>query len=217
MLWCYEYFCMELEKAILQFALLNNYKYSSLCNTMQHPPIFSRGSIINGSFSSKRSRGGGDAFLQSLSWSIGQLDHWSIGPLDYWSIGPLVECQMLNVNKVKLLSERTSGVPPVIFYTAELWEKHVLALPAPSFLFTDLINGLRFMLPGCKKNQISFFLSKIGKYSSLGNVVCRVETCDSLLVWRRLPIYPLPPLTPPRQMRPSPVRRGSKYGSGSSR
>ena len=32
-------------------------------------------------------------------------------------IGPLVECQMLNVNKVKLLSERTSGVPrpPVIF------------------------------------------------------------------------------------------------------
>ena len=32
-----------------------------------------------------------------------------------WSIGPLVECQMLNVIKVKLLSERTSGVPPVIF------------------------------------------------------------------------------------------------------
>ena len=43
------------------------------------------------------------------------LVRWSIGPLDYWSIGPLVECQMLNVNKVKLLSERTSGVPPVIF------------------------------------------------------------------------------------------------------
>ena len=46
--------------------------------------------------------------------SIGPLVRWSIGPLDYWSIGPLVECQMLNVNKVKLLSERTSGVPPVI-------------------------------------------------------------------------------------------------------
>ena len=35
--------------------------------------------------------------------------------MDYWSIGPLVECQMLNVDKGKLLSERTSGVPPVIF------------------------------------------------------------------------------------------------------
>ena len=42
--------------------------------------------------------------------------YWSIGPLDYWSIGPLVECQMLKVNKVKLLSERTSGVPLVIFH-----------------------------------------------------------------------------------------------------
>ena len=45
--------------------------------------------------------------------------HWSIGPLDYWSIGSLVECQMLNVNKVKLLSERTSGVPPVIFTSGQ--------------------------------------------------------------------------------------------------
>ena len=35
---------------------------------------------------------------------------------DHWSISPLVECQMLNVNKVKLLSERISGVPPVIFF-----------------------------------------------------------------------------------------------------
>ena len=41
--------------------------------------------------------------------------HWTIGPLVRWSIGPLVECRMLNVIKVKLLSERTSGVPPVIF------------------------------------------------------------------------------------------------------
>ena len=32
-----------------------------------------------------------------------------------WFIGPLVACQLLNVNKIKLLSERTSGVPPVIF------------------------------------------------------------------------------------------------------
>ena len=37
------------------------------------------------------------------------------GALDDWSIGPLVECQMLNVNKVQLLSEPNSGVPPVIF------------------------------------------------------------------------------------------------------
>ena len=35
--------------------------------------------------------------------------------LDYWSIGLLVEFQISNVNMVKLLSERTSGVPPVIF------------------------------------------------------------------------------------------------------
>ena len=30
-----------------------------------------------------------------------------------------MKCQMSNVNKVKLLSERTSGVPPVIFGLAE--------------------------------------------------------------------------------------------------
>ena len=41
-------------------------------------------------------------------WTIDPWVHWSIGPLIHWSIGP-------NVNKVKLLSERTSGVPPVIF------------------------------------------------------------------------------------------------------
>ena len=43
------------------------------------------------------------------------LAHLSLGPLVHWSIGPLVECRMLNVIKVTLLSERTSGVPPVIF------------------------------------------------------------------------------------------------------
>ena len=43
--------------------------------------------------------------------------YWSVGPLVHLTIGPLVEFQMLNVNKVKLLSERTSGVPPVIFVT----------------------------------------------------------------------------------------------------
>ena len=48
-------------------------------------------------------------------WIIGPLVQWSIGPLVPWSIGPLVECQMSTVNMVKLLSERTSGVPPVIF------------------------------------------------------------------------------------------------------
>ena len=65
-----------------------------------------------------------------VHWSIGPLVHRFIGPLVHWSIGPLnVKCQlsnvicqisnvknqMCNVNKVKLLSERTSGVPPVIF------------------------------------------------------------------------------------------------------
>ena len=67
--------------------------------------------------------------------SIGPLVHWSIGPLVHWSlttigllvhgtIGPLVNHSISplvhwsigpNVNKDKLLSERTSGVPPVIF------------------------------------------------------------------------------------------------------
>ena len=57
-----------------------------------------------------------------VHWSIGLLVYWSIGPLVHWSIGPLVECQMSNVknqmsnvNKVKLLSKRTSGVSLVIF------------------------------------------------------------------------------------------------------
>ena len=45
-----------------------------------------------------------------VRWTIGPLVHWSISQLAHWSIGP-------NVNKVKFLSERTSGVPPVIFLT----------------------------------------------------------------------------------------------------
>ena len=71
--------------------------------------------------------------ILGISWgplvhlSIGPLvpcDHWTIGPWDHWSIGPLVNHSISplvhwsigpNVNKVKLLSERTSGVPPVIF------------------------------------------------------------------------------------------------------
>ena len=67
----------------------------------------------------------GDIFkvIKVINWAIVPLDHWfigplvqwSIGPLVPWSIGPLVECQMSTVNMVKLLSERTSGVPPVIF------------------------------------------------------------------------------------------------------
>ena len=65
-------------------------------------------------------------------WTIGPLDHWSIGRLVHWTIGPLVHwsialvwCQMSKVNKVKLLSERTSGVPPVIFFIyKEQYEEH---------------------------------------------------------------------------------------------
>ena len=66
--------------------------------------------------------------------SIIPLVHWSTGQLVHWSIGPWVECKILNVkcqmssvinemsnvNKVKLLSERTSGVPPVIFIDTEI-------------------------------------------------------------------------------------------------
>ena len=54
-------------------------------------------------------------FPGSIATLLPWFFHSFVGTLDYWSIGPLVECQMLNVNKVKLLSERTSGVPPVIF------------------------------------------------------------------------------------------------------
>ena len=67
----------------------------------------------------------GDIF-KVINWAIVPLDHWFIGPLVYWSIdplvpwsiGPLVECQMSKVNVVKLLSERTSGVPPIIVVSA---------------------------------------------------------------------------------------------------
>ena len=73
-------------------------------------------------------------------WSIGPLVHlsigplvrWSIGPLDYWSIGPLVECQILNVHKVKLLLKRTSGVPPVIFYMLESSPELMSLSPSPA-------------------------------------------------------------------------------------
>ena len=54
----------------------------------------------------------GDIFkvIKVINWAIGPLVHWSSSPVVHCSIGP-----MSNVNKVKLLSERTSGVPLVIF------------------------------------------------------------------------------------------------------
>ena len=56
------------------------------------------------------------AKLANLNWPLSMgLNQLCIRPLDHWSIGPWVECQMLKVNKVNLLSERTSGVPLVIF------------------------------------------------------------------------------------------------------
>ena len=66
---------------------------------------------------------GSQEFIQSLHhvhWSISPLVYCSIVPLVHWSIDPLVhwlnvKYQMPNVNKVNLLLERTSGVPPVIF------------------------------------------------------------------------------------------------------
>ena len=54
-----------------------------------------------------------DPLFQCVYLFIGSqefLVYWSIGPLVYWSIGP----------KVTLLSERTSGVPPVIFTSIRL-------------------------------------------------------------------------------------------------
>ena len=68
-----------------------------------------------------------------VHWSIDRMVHWSIGPSVRWSIGPLVECWMFNVIKVKLLSERTSGVPPVIFAIARTITCHASSLP-PYFL-----------------------------------------------------------------------------------
>ena len=72
-----------------------------------------------------------------VHWSFGPLAHWSIGPLVYWSICPLVhwsigslvlwlnvKCQMPNVNKSKLWSVRTSGAPPVIFLSVELFKTY---------------------------------------------------------------------------------------------
>ena len=73
-----------------------------------------------------------------VQWSIGPLIHWSIGPLDYWFIGPLVECQMLNVNKVNILTEHTSGVPPVIFESAKIVMKMKLHQRASHLLIEFL-------------------------------------------------------------------------------
>ena len=99
-----------------------------------------------------------------VNWSIGRLVHWSIGPLDHcsiapfvhksigpldhWSIGPLVECQMSKVNKVKLLSERTSGVPPVIICWSHIFVRELVCF---AFLFGILeanSSRSRPLLPG---------------------------------------------------------------------
>ena len=89
---------------------------------------------------------GSQEFLQSLSWSIGPLVHWSIGLLvqllnvkcqmsyviyqmsnNKYKMSK-IKCQMPKVNKVKLLSERTSGAPPVIFFPERCWVKHSINL-----------------------------------------------------------------------------------------
>ena len=66
-------------------------------------------------------------------------------------------------------------------------------LPDPSFLFTDLINGLQFMLPGSKDVQIclskqfqqfSFIHENLEKFSWK----CGLH-CILVLVWRRVGIY----------------------------
>ena len=54
---------------------------------------------------------------------------WFDVPMFQCSNVPMFQCsnfqmfkyQMSNVNKVNLLSQRTSGVPPVIFYRRKLW------------------------------------------------------------------------------------------------
>ena len=76
-----------------------------------------------------------------VHWSIGPLVHWSIGPLEYWSIGPLVECQMLSVNKVNLLSERTSGVPPVTFSLTLMHDRQTSLFLWWDSIFYDQLSG----------------------------------------------------------------------------
>ena len=79
--------------------------------------------------------------------------------LVHWSIGP-------NVNKVKLLSERTSGVPPVIFR---------LLLAHPSFLFQVFLQKyLVFLESGERYRKVE----SANKFEES----CRISTTISDLV-----------------------------------
>ena len=107
----------------------------------------------------------GDTFGISLRylWDIFRFFWGYLG--DYWSICPLVECQMLNVNKVQLLSERTSGVPPVIFlsssqiYFVFIWKFWMLICRMRDIPGSNFVNFFQHKL--CL-NQLGIFGSCLG-------------------------------------------------------
>ena len=107
------------------------------------------------------------------------LVHWSIGPLVHWSTGPLhwfnVKCQKSNVNKVILLSERNSGVPPVIFVSVSCQKTvfrkvilHFWAILQKSrsesycspTVMTQCLSKIVFQAPGCLLVLLRFSLQQ---------------------------------------------------------
>ena len=80
-----------------------------------------------------------------------------LGPLDYWFIGPLVECQMLNVNKVNILTERTSGVPPVIFILHPAIMIKSTEGHTPTLQICSQSQKFHFLNSSCVKTKVEIF------------------------------------------------------------
>ena len=98
----------------------------------------------------------------------------------YWSIGPLVEFQMSNVNKVKLLSERTSGVPLVIFcfYLKALTKFYISSVLQFSFgaVPKDLRKQCLIKLQ-IQSNAIEFYRVRHEKTQQKSNFLFRIKSC----------------------------------------
>ena len=110
-----------------------------------------------------------------------------------WSIGPLIECPMLNVIKVNLLLERTSGVPPIIFFLQFVFYKLILlswsekGLCGTDWLTLILIFSKLKILAGelfsCLKSVISFVAFSVLSISTFGLHILGKDTAIKQNSW----------------------------------
>ena len=86
-----------------------------------------------------------------------------------------VKCQMLNVNKVKLLSQRTSGAPLVIFRHSVIWDR--------STADADLQKYCPCLRENNTGQKISSTNCKSPNLITVGLLYCNISKIDVMTDW----------------------------------